>query len=363
MKVKLLYLLFFLLYTHSLIAQTEIFKTQISFTESELFNFKSSITLEDSLLFFLATDYKLYSINKNSNHTLFVADMYSKSNDPVFFHHDTLITSIYENKAHRAVLINKQSGTLIKNLNVAPLKLLPHFINDSVFISTIIDTDGGQLISYDVKNDKMLWNHFVGHGATKQFYVQEGAILANFDYDEWKVVTHDGAIEEEIYEEYPSNKKFKLVTTFYALAHDNSEITEEFIHANFSNTDAIKVKTTQQNTVLLNSEKLIVIAEHLQIILNLELNKLVKQPIDIDNDFYDILKIESDTVWFFNQNFLILYDFKKNKLITSYDLTSWNPHKLVLDEQHVWVVSKEDGQLYKLTLELTKKERRKAARL
>jgi hypothetical protein len=71
--------------------------------------------------------------------------------------------------------------------------------------------------------------------------------------------------------------------------------------------------------------------------------------------------VEENTVWFVYENILGVYDFKKNKTIKAYDLSSWNPHQVVLDENKVWLISKTNGELVTLELEkndIEKKERK-----
>ena len=37
-------------------------------------------------------------------------------------------------------------------------------------------------------------------------------------------------------------------------------------------------------------------------------------------------------------------------------MTNWNAHQAILDNTNLWLVSKTDGQLFKIKLELTKRE-------
>jgi hypothetical protein len=354
MKSKLRYLLYILMISNHLFSQTEIFKTKISISQTELSNFLSSVYADNTALYFVANDYKLYKIDKKSNQIQFTTEINSKSNDRVFVVKDTLISSFYENKKQSAVFIDKNSGIIIKKLNVCPLKSNPFFINETKFISTIIDDNGGHLICYDLKSNQILWKHFVGHGVSKKIYRQNESILANFDFNEWKKVDYNGKIEEEIFEVDQSNNKMQLHHEFYVLTHDNIEINQEFLSNYFLNTENLKVNTNETNTVLLNQTKIVVLADNAKVISNKELSKIIHLPDEGENDYLEILKIETENVWFFYQNLIVNYDFQKNKVVKTYDLTPWNAHQIILDSNTLWLVSKNDGQLYGLHLEETK---------
>jgi hypothetical protein len=114
----------------------------------------------------------------------------------------------------------------------------------------------------------------------------------------------------------------------------------------------------------LNPKKLIVLADDIKVISKVEIQKLIQLPDEGENEYLEILKIETEKVWFFYQNLLVHFDFKKNKVVKTYDLTKWNTHQVVFDNTNLWLISKNDGQLYSLQLELTQKEKdEKIARL
>jgi hypothetical protein len=108
----------------------------------------------------------------------------------------------------------------------------------------------------------------------------------------------------------------------------------------------------------LNPKKLIVLADDIKVISKVEIQKLIQLPDEGENEYLEILKIEAENVWFFYQGHIVNYNFKKNKLFKTYDLTKWNVHQAILDldKTTIWLISNNDGQLYGLQLELTKKE-------
>ena len=68
-------------------------------------------------------------------------------------------------------------------------------------------------------------------------------------------------------------------------------------------------------------------------------------------DLGQIIKTDDKTVWFLHENHLVHYDFNKNKLLRDLDLNHWQPHQLILDNRTIWLISKNDGQLYALDFE------------
>lgn len=73
---------------------------------------------------------------------------------------------------------------------------------------------------------------------------------------------------------------------------------------------------------------------------------------DFSTDVYSsILALQQESVWFNYQNRLLHYDFKNKKLLRKIDLTKWNPHQILLEKRTIWLISKNDGQLYGLDFE------------
>lgn len=364
MKLKQIYFSLFLMITINSYSQTEIFVSKISFSEFELSNFMSSIALDEEAVYFIANDFKLYCIDKKVNFFNYTIEIDCKTDEPVYVFKESIISAQYLNKIQKASVYNKKTGKEIQKLNVSPLRTPPQFLNDSIFVATTINKEGGQLFAYDLHNNALLWGHFVGHGFTFKPYMKNETIIAKFDYDEWKTVGINGEIEEEIVEEYETNNKMKLLHVFFELSHDNIEITQEFLSEYFLNTEDLKVKISTKNTVLLSQEKILILGNDSKVISNIDLENIVQLPDEGENDYLEILKIETDNVWFFYQNQVVNYNFKKNKVIKTYDVTKWNAHQVLLEGIDLWLISATDGQLYHIKLEITKKElAEKAARI
>ena len=64
-----------------------------------------------------------------------------------------------------------------------------------------------------------------------------------------------------------------------------------------------------------------------------------------------ILQVDAKKVWLINQDLLMHYDFKKEKILRIVNLDIWRPHQLILDNRTIWLISQNDGQLYALDFE------------
>lgn len=360
-------------------AQTVFFNSNLDFTPAELSHFLSSVTADENQVYFNANDHMLYVYNKKYFSLKYKKAISRKTNELSYIYKNTLITGIYQDGKHQCAFINKTTGTIEQTLNLPPLKTEPLFVSDSVFFATTLDEEGGQLVSYDVKNNKLLWKQFVGHGMMYPPILQHGKILANFDYDTWKEVTFEGKLEEEIYQEkteteeerYLADENYKMIEIvavkerkFFQLTHDQKKMTSAFLYQYFPNLEGLQTKSTATTTVLLTDSNILVLGNNLKVKTHKTLLKLLPLPEYNESEYFALLKIEGTTVWFFYKNRVVNFDFKKNKVVKTYDLTQWNAHQVVLDDNKLWLISKNDGQLYGLQLEMTEKELdEKAAKL
>ena len=76
----------------------------------------------------------------------------------------------------------------------------------------------------------------------------------------------------------------------------------------------------------------------------------VSQALSVSDAFAKILKADDANVWVLYNNKLLVLQYKKQKLLQTIDLQSWLPHQAVLDGNRLWLISKNDGLLYGLTL-------------
>ena len=108
---------------------------------------------------------------------------------------------------------------------------------------------------------------------------------------------------------------------------------------------------TSKNTFIINNDKLFVIGNKGKLQLQKGLDDLSDE-IETDYDSkLNFLGADNETVWLHLGNYILHYNFAKKKPLRTIDLKNWEPHHVVLDGAHVWLISSIDGLLYGLTID------------
>lgn len=216
--------------------------------------------------------------------------------------------------------------------------------------------DVGKLVVYDLDKNKVIWQKNIGHGVEHNPVYESNNIIANSADGYWfeidykgKFISSKSKTNTYIDDEKVSAKSYEFLT------HDGKEIDKDFLKKNkISDSDYVLEKSKNQTFIL--DEK------HLTV---LEKKGRKKHQFDLETLFTDeeqdfgalsaIIKTDSENIWLVYQNHLIQYDFKNDKLLRNIHLNKWSPHQLVMDGRTIWLISKNDGQLYALDFELDKK--------
>lgn len=105
------------------------------------------------------------------------------------------------------------------------------------------------------------------------------------------------------------------------------------------------------HTFTLTDKQLLVFGSNKKKILQLDLE--TEFPTDnFEPDAYStIITATAESVWFCYHNYLIHYDFNNNKRLRKINLSKWNPHQVILEKRTIWLISKNDEQLYGLDFE------------
>lgn len=119
----------------------------------------------------------------------------------------------------------------------------------------------------------------------------------------------------------------------------------------FNHDSENQIKINDKYIFTLTKKQLLVLDNSKKKVLQLDLETAFPTDDFTPNTYSSILATTTQNVWFCYQNFLIHYDFKNNKRLRKVDLTKWNPHQILLDNRTIWLISKNDGQLYGLDFE------------
>ena len=341
---------FLLFFTTAGYSQKEFFRSQQVFTEEQMSNFYSSVTIHDGLVIFNANDYHLYAYNKKDGSLKWSVETNYKSTIPVFVQDSIVYAGISKKEVHQAAQFNLADGKLIKVLPFGPLATKPFIKNEMLYGTAIYNY--GCILAYDLKKDTVAWSRFIAHGFSRQPYYFENKIMANAEANNWVALSYDGALLDTtcavkaalFVEDIPCVKKFT------ALTHDGLEIkgklSDDIFGTDFF--DLPEIITTDNFTVVLHGDKLSIISKKLKIKQQVEVSSLVDDLADNYNT--KLLKADDEHIWLLYSAHLLQYNYKTKKIARSTDLTAWQPNSVLLDDENIWLISGKDGLLYGISL-------------
>ena len=330
--------------------QKEFFRSKQVFTEEQMNNFYSSVTIDKELVIFNANDYHLYAYNKKDGSLKWSVETNYKSTIPVFVQDSIVYAAISKKEVRQAAQFSLADGKLIKVLPFGPLATKP-FIKNGILYGTAI-YNYGCILAYDLKKDTVAWSRFIAHGFSRRPYYFENEIWANAEASNWVVLSYDGVLLDTtckvkaalFVEDIPCVKKFT------ALTHDDLEIkgklSDDIFGTNFF--DLPEIITTDNFTVVLHGDKLSILSKKLKIKQQVEISSLAE---GLANDYNTkLLKADDEHIWLLYSAHLLQYNHKTKKLIRTTDLTAWQPDSVLLDGENIWLISGKDGLLYGLSL-------------
>lgn len=332
-------------------AQTEFFRSKQVYTEEQLDQLYASIALHDSLLIFNAPDYTLYAYNKKDGSLKWSSYTSYKTSVPVFIEGNRVYAGLYADKKEQAAIFNIETGKLERKLPFGPLATKPLIKNNMLYGTAIYNF--GSIVGYDIIKDSVTWSYFIAHGYSTQPYFFNDKIIANGEGSNWIEIAYDGSLidttcadRNEEYGPYtPCIKRFKSLT------HDRRELTDKLAHEilgeDHSGTPAML--TTGNRSFIFDDGKLTVMGDKLKKKYAVDINDLVTEEPKY-NSKTKMLAADNENIWLLYRNHVLQYAHAKKKLVRSVDLDAWQPEKLLLDGNDVWLVSGKDGLVYGLHL-------------
>ncbi|ESU23352.1 hypothetical protein FEDK69T_15140 [Flavobacterium enshiense DK69] len=334
------------------LAQTEFFNSKIEFTEDNLKIFYSSFTMDSSQVYFNSNDYNIRAYDKKTGALNWSFYANNKSDRSPKHNKNHLFAAKYMgNDVSRYVQLDKKTGSEVQILNIEPIKTEPLFKGDIMYCTAIYEF--GNILAYDLKNNKVLWHKFIAHGTDVQPYYFKDKIVANAEGDNWIEMDYNGNLLDT---NADCKHKIYLDTltvcakNFRYLSHNQKEIENRSLPYGMSNHD-VKAKYSDDMTFLLNENQIALIGNNGKVKKELSFDKMIELEETGINEYKEILRVENETLWLLYENHLIAYDFKKDKTLKIYDLSAWNAHQAVLEGNKIWLISKNDGQLVGLNLE------------
>jgi hypothetical protein len=332
----------FCLFTHG---QKVVFQSMQSYTQEQLADLYASIAVQGNLLLFNAPDYNLYAYDKSTGALKWTTALGWKSNTPPFFVQDYILAN---NQEEQVVRLDTATGKLVKTLpfwNIAS----PPLLKGGLLYTTGI-YEAGNLIAYDPAADSVRWYRFLAHGYEHAPYYQADRIWANGEGDTWLELDYGGRILSPACDTAEAGAPWppSCSQAFLALTHDGKKITAPWAkELGLSEYDRPQVGYTPRATLLLGEGTLHTIGKGLKRKASTPLHTLL--PEDVEEDALSaqhLLKTEGDSVWLLYNHRLMVYDFRHKRLLRCVDLSAWQPHSPLLDEDRLWFVAQKDGRLY-----------------
>lgn len=200
-----------------------------------------------------------------------------------------------------------------------------------------------------MKKNSIVWQKFIAHGVSVQPYYFKDKIIANTEDDNWFELNYNGQLLDTTCKSKTNLfvEDIKCVRNFKYLTHNQKELSG----SNFDESENFKIKYTNDRTIVLGENKMLIINSKNKIEKEINLEETITDTANKTGFYTEILKTEANTVWFIYLSTLVVYDFENNKTQQTFDLNQWHPHQAVLDGNNLWLISRDDGELVWVKLE------------
>jgi hypothetical protein len=346
-------LVFFCFISNPIYSQNEFFNSNIKFSDNQFNKFYSSFSIDSSQVYFNANDYYIYAYDKQTGTLNWSYYLANKTNtSPIAYQNNLIVSNYSSENVDKCVQLNSKTGDTIHTLVIQSINSKPFFKENIMYCTGIDNGYGGAVMAYDLKKNSVIWGKFIAHGVDKQPYYLKDKIIANAEEDNWFELDYNGKLIDTTCGDNTNLfvDDIKCVQNYIHRTHDNKGITQSFLKEYFVDYENLKVSSNNNYTFLLSNSKLMILKDNLEIVKQVNVDGIVTLPEKAINGYREILKIDDTTIWFFYKNLLVVYDYINEKSLNTYNLSSWNPHQIILDGHNVWLISRIDGQLHGLNL-------------
>ena len=348
--MKNLFILIALLVISNAIAQSVFFNSKITFSENQLDNFYSSLSIDSTQVYLNANDYYVYAFDKKTGVLNWSYYLANKTNIAPIPNQNNLFVSKHLSEYNdKCVQLNSKTGDTIQTLVIESINTKPIFKQNVMYCTGIDAAIGGVIMAYDLKKNAVIWEKFIAHGVDKQPYFFKDKIIANAEADNWFEVNYNGQLLDTMCKQKRNLfvEDIKCVRNFKHLTHNQKELSNSY----FNESENLIIKYTKDKTIVLGENKMLIINSKNKIEREIKLQEIISISENKVSNYTEILKVEDNTVWFFYLDTIVLYDFKNNKTLKTFDCTQWNVHQAILENNNLWLISRKDGQLVGLELE------------
>jgi hypothetical protein len=345
-----IYSILILIWCNITIAQTEFFRSKLIFHDSDFEIFYSSINIDSNQVYFNANDYNLHAFSKKTGSVNWSYQTGSKSGNKAKVWKNNVFIGIRGNKW---IQLNTKTGDTIHTLKIEGLTTQPYFNNNTMYCTAIAPDNGGVIIAYDVMQNNTIWQKYIGHGVSHQPYFFKDKIVANCEDNLWFEIDYNGIALNKNSNCYEQNTEPPYQESFCNINYNvvkqlNPNLELKYNNNQYDSDNKYYYGNTA--TLILGRGKIQIINKRNKVKKEISIDKIINLQETGVSNYTEILKVKENIIWFFYENFLIAYDFKKNSTLNTYDLTSWSAHQVILDGDTLWLVSEIDGQLHGINL-------------
>lgn len=336
-------------------SQKVFFTSPKTFEASELETFYASVRQQGNVVLFNAPDYRLYAFDKMTGAEKWSQYIKWKSDTAPFF----VDNRIWVKMRDHVVQLDAATGEKRKDLVFESVETEPVAKNGLLYFTGIYD--GGCLFAYEPQKDTIVWKRFIAHGISQNPYYLKDKIVANAEGNHWVEFNYSGQIKgancETTEDQFPSESP--CAKEFYVLTHDgnpiNGKLAKELSLEDYTIQD---YATTSNNTFLINNEQLTVLGNKLKKKTTVDLLSLSDSLVEFNTgslaypneSLTKILKANDTYVWVAFYHHLLIYNHAQKKLERLINLSTWEPHQIVADNNNLWIISRKDGRLYGVSI-------------
>ena len=320
-------------------AQEVFFKSEQTFRESDLQSFYSALSIHDSLVIFNANDYQVYAYNKNNGQLVWSFNLGRKTNSQQYISGGYIWMNTTNEEGIRVGLDGKNEKRF-------PFSIFskPFVKNGMVYLTGLYDA--GNVMAYDMKADSVVWYEFVAHGCDTDPYYLEDRIYANAEGNNWLQIDYSGKKRIDCDEAKKDDQiVHECMDHFILLTHDGKKLSGRAAEKLKLDDYARPQQLNAANrTFLLYKGRFAILGNNLKGIYQ---STVAEKFPDLEEDEEPmLLKVTDKEAWLLYSQQVVRFDVEKKRFSIAQDLSQWNPHTVVLDQDRIWLVSKNDGLLY-----------------
>jgi outer membrane protein assembly factor BamB len=253
-------------------SQTEFFNSKILIPENQLGDFYSSISVDNTQVYFNANNYTVYGYDKKTGVLNWSYYRGTKSNIAPKGYQNYVFVGIRDSKWMQ---LNAKTGDTIQTLKIEDHTTQPFFKNDVMYGAAISPEIGGVILAYDIKKNEIVWQKYIGHGVSYQPYFLKDKIVANYENQYWFELDYDGNALDKSENCYSKNTETPFEERFCNIHYDILNQYNKDVAVNNVTIEETKYHYAQNAAIILKGNKLKIVNEKNKVKKEIVLDKIL----------------------------------------------------------------------------------------